>query len=233
MPASQHQTAAFLALKNNLYEDRNWKEFWKRWDGFILTIIRKKLFFAPEMWEDCKSLVDIKIFRYIEGFDETREISPWLARVVTSCCEDTKEQHKYESPHDAGGCDEEPPENAPRKRTILSLDDENIEGLLNMIKQPESRDDLEHGEMLNCLWRCIGAAMEETDIDPRQKTAFELFYRYEFKLREIAETYNLPVTTVNNWPGATLKRILPRVRDDMEKLGYTIYSHESHEDEAS
>lgn len=221
MPTSQQQAAAFSALRNDLYEDGNWKEFWKWWDGFIWTIIRKKLFFAPELWEDCKSLVDMKIFRYIKGFDETREISPWLARVVTSCCEDMKERQKEERMHGADGCDEETsPEKAPPKRTMLSLDDENIEGLLKTIKQPESGNDLERVEMLDGLWRCIGAAMEEIDVDPRWKTAFELFYRYEFKLREIAETFDLPVTTVNNWPGATLKMILPTVRTGMEKLGY-------------
>lgn len=220
MGASQQHATVFLELRNDLYEDRNWKEFWKHWDGFIWTIIRKKLFFAPNMWEDCKSLVDIKIFRYIKGFDETREISPWLARVITSCCEDLKERNNEEYSFGADGCDEKLHEKAPPQKLMLSFDDENVEGLLNMIKQPESGDDFERKEMFACLWRCIGAAMEEIDIDPRQKAAFELFYRHEFKLREIAEIYHLPETTVNNWPGATLKRIMPCVRNGLKELGY-------------
>ena len=221
MPTSQQQAAAFLALRNDLNDDGNWKMFWKHWDGFIWVIIRKKLFFAPELWEDCKSLVDIKIFRFADRFDETREISPWLARVVVSCCEDVKERNKKDRMHGiTGDGEEELAEEAPQKITMISLDDDNIEGLLHLIRQPESGDDQKHSEMLNCLWLCIGNAMEELNIDQRRKAVFELFYRYEFKLREIAEIYRLPESTVNNWPGTIWKRILPAVRAGMEKLGY-------------
>ena len=163
------------------------------------------------MWEDCKSLVDLKIFRYMESFDETRgEISPWLYRLVASCCEDTKKQGGYNKPARP----------KPSGKTMLSLDDETVLDLLNVIKQPESEDHLERSEMSNCLWNCIGAAMEEMDIDQRHKAAFEMFYKYEFKLREIAEHYHLSETTVNNWPGATLKRITPYIKNCLnEKLG--------------
>jgi RNA polymerase sigma factor (sigma-70 family) len=226
MPTSQQQATAFLELRNNLYEDRNWKEFWKRWDGFIWVIIRRKLFFDPEMWEDCKSLVDVKIFRYIKSFDETRgEISSWLSRLITSCCEDTKEQNKGKYMPGGGDHDGELSEKAPANKRLISLDDESIRGLLNMIEQPESGDDFERREMADCLWRCIWAAMEEMDIDPRHKNAFEMFYKYEFKLREIAEIYHLSEKTVNNWPGATLKKILPHVKTGLEKLGYRSRIH--------
>jgi RNA polymerase sigma factor (sigma-70 family) len=217
VPTSQQQAAAFFALRGNLREDGNWEEFWKRWDGFIWTIIRKKLFFAPDLWEDCKSLVDIKVFRYIERFDESREISPWLARVITSCCADTRERNCNGS--DMPGREQE--ESRRPRRLTVSLDAENTDSLVNTLRQPESGDDLEHKEMSQNLWRCVGAAMEEMGIDPRQKVAFELFYRYERKLREIAAAYDLPETTVNNWPGSVLKKIRPHIRAGMEKLGYT------------
>ena len=103
---------------------------------------------------------------------------------------------------------------------MLSLDDETVTGLLNGIKQPESEDNLERREMSSCLWSCIGAAMEEMDIDQRHKVAFEMFYKYNFKLREIAEHYHLSETIVNNWPGATLRKIMPYVKTCLpEKLG--------------
>jgi len=220
VPASKQQSGAFLKLRNDLHTDGNWIEFWKLWDGFIWTIIRKKLFSDPGTWEDCKSLVDIKIFRFIKGFEETREISPWLACVVTSCCEDIKKLNEQGRLRGVGDLGEEFPWKTQPERTMISLDDENAKDLLNIIKQPDPGNNPERGEMLKNLWICIEAAMKEIDVDPRQKVAFELFYRQERKLREIAEIYHLPESTVNNWPGATLKRIQPIVKAGMEKLGY-------------
>jgi len=208
-----------MALRNDLNDDGKWKEFWKQWDGFIWAIIRKKLYFAPDLWDDCKALVDCKIFRYANGFNVNMEVSPWLGIAIFSCCEDVKRWRRHGI---TGIGDEELNITATRQIGIIDLDDENMERLLrNRIWQSESGDDLERREMINGLWLCIGNAMEKLNIDKRHKTAFELHYRYEFKLREIAEIYRLPEKTVNNWPGAVLKKILPSVGAGMEKLGYT------------
>ena len=216
MQTTELQRAVFLALKHSIEDNDCWAAFLKEWDGFMSAIIRRKLFFNASIWEDALLEAEVKIFRFIGKFDESRNISPWLARVVTSACEDVKKSYGY----DLKSRPLESPDNSARSGKKESqgggTDIEFDEDWINAIGIAQASDN----EMSGDMWCCINAALEDLDIDERKITAFLLFYRYDYKLREIAKILHLKQSTVNNWPGSVLKQIMPQVKRELRGLGY-------------
>ena len=208
MPTTLEQRVAFQKLKEDMNAEGNWKMFWSAWDGFLHTIIRKKLYFAPSLWEEAKALTDMKLYKYIGRFDETREISPWLARVVASACEDVKSAYGYKKI-------EEKVDSSVSGHPV-SIEDGDILEWMNTQTAAVDEDE----ELRSCLWLCVEQALDGLDIDRRQITAFMLFYRHGRKLREIAETFHMSATVVNNWPRSVLNQIMPEIKMRMAEIGY-------------
>ena len=220
MPSTQEQERAFLALKEDVYSDELWHTFLKEWDGFISAIISRKLFFATSLWEDAKMVALAKIFRYIHRFDTQRPISPWMAKVVVSACEDVKPLH-------LGGAKPAVDAKAGAITTECSsegTDDADeysaFEVWAHNLIQQDNRDN----EVYDDMWCCIYSALDALAIDEVKKNAFLLYYRFDWKLREIAAKLRLPQSTVNNWPGSVLQAIMPRVQADLRDLGYAPQS---------
>ena len=213
MATSREQKETFLKLRDNRQCELSWQAFWRAWDGFIWVVIRRRLCFAPDLWDDAKSLTDAKLFRFIANFDESREVAPWLARVASSACEDIKKQ--------AGNL----PKTAGHPGASLSFDDEDFADWLScQLTDPHTQDK----EQRDDVWYAVEYALSCLAVDQRQKTAFLLYYHHGFKLREIASLFQLPPSRVNNWPGTILRKILPAVCRELTDLGYqTIPAAES------
>jgi len=196
MAATDKQRTVFLKLKNNINDNACWEEFSREWDGFFMAIIRKKLYFDASIHEDAKMLALVKVFKYIQKFDVSKEPSPWLSRVIVSACEDTKREYGHII-------------NTPE---IESLSD----------KYNDIPEDMDSDLLLNDdVWCCVEQALESLRLkDERMKTAFVMFYRNSYKLKEIAGIFGVEQSTVNNWPGTVLKKILPSVKASLEELGY-------------
>ena len=109
------------------------------------------------------------------------------------------------------------------KPVLIGIDDGALIKALKSLYRP---DCLESREMVRCVWSCVTDAMEEENIDPRARTAFYLFFKYGFKLREIAELFNEYEAKASNRPGSVLKKIIPRVRTKMANLGYAYTNPE-------
>jgi RNA polymerase sigma factor (sigma-70 family) len=228
MPTTNAQRDAFLALKHNKHKNECWEHFLKHWDGFISVIISRKLFFAASIWEDAKLEAEAKMFRYIERFDESREVSPWLSRVIVSACEDVKKNYGYDMKNepkknmgDSLNCESsnyyDDFKNGQNEASDIEYNDE----WLSILSSEQEESD---AELFEDMWCCVNSALDDINIDMRKKNAFILFYRYDYKLREIAKIFQLEQSTVNNWPGAVLKKIMPQVRREMSKLGYATNS---------
>jgi DNA-directed RNA polymerase specialized sigma24 family protein len=221
MPTTDHQRSVFLALKHDLQNDGCWLSFHKEWDGFINAIFKRRLWFAPSLWEDAMGEVEVRVFRYIGRFDEAREASPWLARVVVSACETVKKESGNgprsvsTEPIDTLSGAEEPDklsEQGGDSRGDISFDD----WVTSALEAGNGRD----AELTGDVWFCVNEALDSCIKDKRMVTAFYMFYREDYSLREIAEIFRMKQSTVNNWPGYVLKRIMPEVKAALSELGY-------------
>ena len=208
MPTTDKQRDIFIALKRDINNNMLWREFMKEWKGYMMAIISRKLFFAVSIWEDALNLSYAKIFRFIEKFEENREPSPWINKVVASACEDVKLENGY----------------GMKDVKILVVpvsendgQDADFEEWVGSILNIEEETD---AELFEDVWCCVVGAMNELGINEMKKTAFLLYYRHNHKLREIAEILRMEQSTVYNWPSSVLKQILPTVRANLREWGY-------------
>ncbi len=210
MATTSEQTRTFLELKQNPDSNQHWDSFINSWSGFFNTIISRKLYAYPSLWEDAKSEAIFKLFKHIGKFNETQEISPWLARIISNVCEDIKTKNEKKIIDKSKlNCSEK------QYIDVVSIDDDIFEKL-----SVKTDPDAEINEMFDCLWECVNTALDKYVKDERKKQAFLLCYRYNYKLREIAAIFRLEQSTVNNWPGMVLRKIAPYVKAEMSALGY-------------
>lgn len=200
---STPQRDAFLALKRDPNSNDRWIAYWKAWDGFVWAVIRSKLCFAPELWEDCKQDCDAKLYRGIHLFQEEREPAPWLARLVTNVCRDCAERFR-----------------GPEGVKIISIDEEGVLDAIEQEFQDVARGNEADARFKGDVWYCVNEALEQLQADERQKTAFRLYYVQGKRLREIAGILQVKESTVNNWPGLVLRRIIGDVKKTLLELGY-------------
>ena len=219
MSTTSLQKAVFLELRTNKHSDAAWESFSREWDSFMMAIIRRRMFSRPDLQEDCLMESYAKLINGIGGFDTGYEPSPWLASVVVSACEDVRRRY-VERPI----VEENGNEKGGKARTVTLGEPDELDRLLSALRAGQESE----RELVDDLWCCVLGAMERQKTDKRQETAFLLFYRYGYRLREIARMLGERESTVNNWPGSVLRKIRPEVVRDMEDLGYkTVGSGDS------
>jgi len=202
------QKKVFMDLIRDIDDNERWENFLGEWKGFMMTIIKKRLYYNSSLWEDALMDSEAKLFLGHKTFKEGKEPAPWLAQLVSNICKDIIKNNPPEiNPVDIGNNNNQ--DNEMTVEEWIDILTANPEG------EPES-------ELFDDVWYCINIILEKLDDDERKKTAFIMFYKEGYKLYEIAQVFRLEQSTVNNWPGSILKKILPDLKAELKNLGYAV-----------
>lgn len=124
---------------------------------------------------DVMQEVYIKVFRYLESFDEEREFRPWLKRIAINSCLNYRRQRNKEQP--------------------LSLERENEEGW-SLLENLPAGDDVEEQVIGHTIQEDVRKCLELLPAGARM--VITLHYFEDMPCREIAVLLDQPLGTVKN-----------------------------------
>ena len=193
-PAADAKDEAFLALARDKEADMAWRIFHEQWDGEIRGWIRQWLGNLPQLWDDVRQKVDMRLLAYLDTFDVARAPRPFLKTLVRNLCRDAWRAWE-------------------RKDGLLVP----IEGPVGSSEDsgaweaPDPTDEpaeLEKRDLYERLHFCVEQALAQSDAGEDKKNSFRMRYMDGLKFCEIAVAFGMGETnTVSNWCVAILKTI--------------------------
>lgn len=198
-PMADAKTEAFLALTRNKEADMAWRNFHKQWDGEIRGWIRQWLGSLPQLWDDVRQKVDVRLLAYLDNADVTRPPRPFLMTLVRNLCHDAWRTWTR------------------KDRPLVSRDacPSAEEGDACAWDTPDLTDEpaeQERRDLYQRLYFCVEQALAKSDAGEDKKNSFRMRYMDGLKFCEIANVFDMGETnTVSNWCVAILKTI----RDDV------------------